>query len=146
MTGAVLIMMTKCQLRSIFYSIVKCFVFSKSLCWQNVVKVGQPCCLIQVENPAHDCSTPAYWNPCCSGSLVASHKYWKRVMMLVWNLVGNSLKEGSSGIGQQHISHALWFPFPKNSVLKSNSNQFLKHMIKNEEFYLYVSILCRSCA
>lgn len=43
---------------------------------------------------------------------------------------GYSSKERSRGIGQQTISHTLQFPFPKNSVLKSNSNQSLQYKEK----------------
>lgn len=44
---------------------------------------------------------------------------------------GNSSKERSPGIGQQPVISCRLVPFPKNSVLKSNSNQSLKHMGKS---------------
>lgn len=55
MTGVILVKMAKCHLRSISY--FKCLLFTKFLRWSNMVKLGQPHCLAQVEEQAHNCMT-----------------------------------------------------------------------------------------
>lgn len=98
--------------------------------WSNVVKVGQPHCLVQVENQAHDGRHKPIENLALLTLWWPPTKAEKKSHAAGMESCGNSSNERSPGIGQQHISLVLWFPFPKNLVLKGNSNQSLKHWVR----------------